>query len=187
MASHKHRELVTFVKRLFLRACGDPPDHIPVQSIPEDIATLPDRFAFTVPSHSRSDTGEVYEMTFVKLGTQDGMYPHIFMFCSCSPEGAPFTPTIRLSTTPDRQPDEHNIPAPVTLTTEGILYNSEVTEEGGWFSPIRENLNLPDIPLSKIEQNVMEVAECDMDNPSHEALTDRLADLLYKVFRCFPG
>ena len=103
-----HRELVTYVKRLFLWAQRDPSDRIPAQSIPKDIATLLDRFASTVPYHSRRDMGDAHEMTFFRLGTQDGMYPHIFAFCRCSPKGAPFTPTIRLSTTPDRQPDEHN-------------------------------------------------------------------------------
>ena len=110
-------------------------------------------------------------MTFLKLGTQDGLYSGIYAFCNCSSEGTPSTPAIRLSTTADRLPEEHNIIAPVTLTTEGILYNSEVSEDEGWFSLFQTGLDLPDIATAPSDR---EVADWEMDDSSREELTELL-------------
>ena len=131
MSSSKLKELQASMRKLFHKPRDVPPDRIPSSNIPTELANLPERFPYTIPGHTRNDRGDAPEMTFLKLGTQDGLYSGIYAFCNCSSKGTPSTPAIRLSTTADRQPEEHNIIVPVTLTTEGILYNSEVSEDGG--------------------------------------------------------
>ena len=72
-------------------------------------------------------------MTFLKLGPPDELYPGIYAFGNCHPDGTTSIPAIRLSYISDKRPEEHIILQPVTLTTARILYNSEISEDQEWF------------------------------------------------------
>ena len=134
MSSSKLKELHAAISRLFHKPRDVPPDRVPPANIPTELANLPERLAYTIATHSRNNIGEAPEMTFLKIGAQDGLYSGVFAFCNCSAEGTSSTPAIRLSTIADKLPEEHIITTPVILTMAGILFNSEIPEDQEWFS-----------------------------------------------------
>ena len=97
-------------------------------------------------------------------------------------------PTIQLSTTPNRLLVEHNICLPVTLTIDRILFteDTEDTKHDNWFTSMVENLNLPQIPLSDINPEAIDLTEWDLDDSEQQAQSERVSELLYQLSRKFP-
>ena len=167
------RELSATINRLFHRDRDIPPERIPPANIPNELAELPERLAYSAPGHSRTAQGSPPEMTFLKLGPPDELYPRVFGLCNCSPDGSTSTPAIRLSHIPDKRPDEHIILQPVTLTTIGILYNSEISDRD-WFPMFQRGLELPEITPEPTYE-VVENWERELDDTTREQLTIRLS------------
>ena len=64
------------------------------------------------------------------------------------------------------------------LTTAGILFNSEISEDQEWFSMFQTGLELPDIATEPTNEPV---ENWDMEESIRQQLTDQLSDLLYNI------
>lgn len=144
--------------------------------------------SYSVPSHSRSDTGNAHAppMKMILLWA-DRMREirNLYAFCSCCPEQEPMLPTVRLSLEADRRPDEHNILSPVTIIEAGLLYNVEDQEDPNWYNALLKHLDLPQPPPSDQQPDAIE--NWPMEYEDEQALADRIQVLLCEMYRRFPA
>ena len=142
--------------------------------------------SYSVPSHSRSDTGNAPPMKMVLLGAdRKREIRNLYAFCSCKPEQEPMLPMVRLSLVTDHRPDEHNILSPVTIIEAGLLYNVEDQEDPNWYNALLKHLDLPQPPSSEQQPDAIE--NWPMEYEDEQALTDRIQVLLCEMYRRFPG
>ena len=158
-----------------------------------NIAESPNgRLSFSAPAHLRRGIGVegilIPRMSFFRTtGDTDEFYRGIYAFCNCKCTDSSSVPCIRLSSVADIQDDEHIITTDITLTSAGVLYKAEITEEE-WFGAFQRGLG---IPLTNPEQGGQEAVVEDwldgVDSEHRMQLIERASEMIYEMGRCFPA
>ena len=173
MASSKIKEVLQIMNKFIHKDRNINPTSIDpdifVDALTNIAGTPNGRLSFSAPAHLRRGIGVevllIPRMSFLKTtGDTDEFFRGIYAFCNCKSTDSSSNPCIRLSSIADKQDDEHIITTDVTMTSAGILYKAEITDDE-WFGAFQRGL---EIPLITPEQPGQEAVEDWLDEIDSE-------------------
>ena len=189
------KDILDFINKFVHKDRSINPTTIPPDNFAEgltDIGGTPGRLTYSAPDHPRRGIGveiglAAPKMTFLKTtGDTDELFKGIYAFCNCKNTGSPSDPCIRLTSIADQQDDEHIITTDVTITSAGILYSAEITDDE-WFRAFQRGLGIPLITPDQPAAEAVEDWFGQIDAEHQLQLVERASEMVYGMGRRFPS